>query len=167
MIAIVAIDQANGIGRDGQLLQPIRQDLKRFKQITMGKVLIYGAKTLATFPGKKVLPGRKNLILSRKLKAEEVPGGEIMRSLDDLLARLAELKEAGRTEDDFCIIGGASVYASLLPYTHRVELTRIDQVFPADAHFPDLPAHSFVLQDQGPCLSEGDIRFRYETWVRS
>lgn len=167
MIAIVAIDQANGIGRDGQLLQPIHQDLKRFKQITMGKVLIYGSKTLATFPGRKVLPGRINLILSRKLKAEEVPGGEILRSLDALLTRTAELKKEGRTEDDFCIIGGASVYAALLPHTHRVELTRIDQVFPADAHFPDLPAHGFVLQNQGPYLSEGDIKFRYETWVRS
>ncbi|MDO5033412.1 MAG: dihydrofolate reductase [Eubacteriales bacterium] len=166
MIAIVAIDQANGIGRDGQLLQPLHQDLKRFKEITMGKVLIYGSKTLATFPGKKTLPGRLNLILSRRLQAEDVPSGEIMRSLDDLLARLEELKAAGRTEDDFCVIGGASVYQALLPYTHRVELTRIDQVYPADAYFPDLEAEGFIRQEQGPTLSEGDINFRYETWIR-
>lgn len=166
MIAIVAIDQANGIGRDGQLLQPIRQDLKRFKQMTMGKVLIYGAKTLATFPGQKVLPGRLNIILSRKLRPEDVPGAEIVRSIEELEKRVTGLKKEGRTEDDFCIIGGASVYAALLANTHRVELTRIDQVFPADVHFPDLEANGFVLKDQGPYLSEGEIQFRYETWVR-
>lgn len=166
MISIVAICQDNGIGKDGQLLRPISNDLKRFKKITMGKVLIYGRKTLDTFPGKKVLPGRLNLILSRSLKEGEVKDAVICDSIPSLLAKLEALKAEGRTEDDFCVIGGASVYESLLPYTHAVNLTRLDAVYPADSYFPDLPEEGFVCKEESPWQMDGDLRYRYEYWER-
>ncbi len=166
MIAVVAIDQAYGIGKDGALLKPIGADLKRFKSLTMGKVLIYGSKTLKTFPGEEPLKGRQNLILSRKLAPDAIPRAEIYPSLVALLERVDELKKAGRQEDDFCVIGGTSVYECMLSYYDKVYLTRIDAVFPADCYFPNLEDNGFKKKEESSWLEEDGVRFRYETWVR-
>ena len=65
MIAIVAVDKNWGIGKDGEQLIYIPEDLKRFKAFTIGNTIILGRKTMYTFPGSKPLKGRRNLILSR------------------------------------------------------------------------------------------------------
>ena len=65
MIAIVAVDQNWGIGKDGDQLMYIPEDLKRFKAFTTGNTIVLGHKTVATFPGGKPLKNRRNLILSR------------------------------------------------------------------------------------------------------
>lgn len=64
MKAIVAVDNNYGIGNDGELLEWIPTDLKRFKELTLNKVIIYGRKTLYTFPNKQPLKNRINIILS-------------------------------------------------------------------------------------------------------
>lgn len=164
MIAIVALDAFNGIGREGELLAHISTDLKRFKQLTMGKVLIYGRKTLDTFPGRRVLPGRHNIILSSGLQPGEVENAEILSSLEALDARLEQLKNEGYTENDFCLIGGASMYKQLLPRCSHVSVTRIHAIFEADAFFPDLRKAGFELREEGPLLREGSYQFTYEEW---
>lgn len=166
MIAIAALDALDGIGREGALLAPLSADLKRFKSLTMGKVLIYGRKTLDTFPGKRVLPGRVNLILSSGLKQGDIPGGEIAANIDELKKCLDELKNEGYQEDDFCLIGGASVYRQLLPLCKRVWVTRIHAVFAADAFFPNLIKSGFTLGKKGRLLREGPWLFSYEEWIR-
>ena len=65
MNVIVAVDENWGIGKDGDQLVYLSQDLKRFKALTTGHPVILGRKTLATFPGGRPLKGRRNLILSR------------------------------------------------------------------------------------------------------
>lgn len=167
MIAIAALDLANGIGRNGQLLKPISADLKRFKRITMGKILIYGRKTLDTFPGKKILPGRKNFILSQSLSTEEVPGAQIFPSLEALLSECEALKRRDAYKDqDFCVIGGASIYRQLLPYCHELDITRIQEVYEADAFFPDPALHGFLMDSVSEELSEDQIIFHHEHWIR-
>lgn len=166
MIAIVAADQNWGIGKDGQLLCPISSDLKRFKALTMGKVLIYGRKTLDTFPGRRVLPGRMNLIMSRSKSASEIPGSEIFRGKEELLNRLEELRQEGRREEEFCVIGGASIYALFLPEITAVELTRIHETFDADAYFPNLEHEGFRCVHQEDPITENGTTFHYERWER-
>lgn len=166
MIQIVAIDQNRGIGKDGQLLHPIRADLKNFKKLTMGKVLIYGSKTLETYPGRKVLPGRLNLILSRHLQPGDVPGARIIPDVEHLQTVLTDLQVEGYTEDDFCVVGGASVYEQLLPYSDKLYLTRIDQNFAADRFYPDFESAGFVAEAVGEWQEEAGVRFRYELWRR-
>ena len=65
MNLIVAVDKNWAIGRDGDQLIYIPEDLKHFKALTTGHPVILGRKTLATFPGGRPLKGRRNLILSR------------------------------------------------------------------------------------------------------
>ena len=65
MKAIVAVDRNWGIGRDGDQLVYLSEDLRRFKALTLDHAVILGRRTLATFPGGRPLPRRRNLVLSR------------------------------------------------------------------------------------------------------
>lgn len=151
MNAIVCADRNWGIGREGALLVRIPEDLRRFKALTTGHAVILGRKTLATFPGGRPLPGRRNLVLSRDPEFQP-EGVEVFRGLDALLKAAAP--------EDF-VIGGAEVYRQLLPYCGRVYVTRLDEAYPADAFFPDLDAcHGWRLVSTEP----GGPGFRYDTY---
>lgn len=132
MNLIVAADRHWGIGRRGQLLVRIPNDHKLFREETYGKVVVFGRKTLQTFPQGMPLPGRKNIVLSRNPDFQ-VKGAAQVHSLEELLLELKNYP----SEDVYCI-GGESVYRLLLPYCDTAHVTRIDHVYEADAHFPDL-----------------------------
>jgi len=155
MQAIVCVSRSWGIGRDGQLLFRISADLKRFRALTSGKTVLYGRKTLLTFPGARPLPNRRNVVLSRDLPA----GGGLLvaRSIPEALALAGE---------DAVVIGGASVYRALLCQCDRVFVTQVDADPPADTFFPDLDADPrFRAACEGPWLEEGGLRFRYVDYV--
>lgn len=158
MNVIVAVDQNWAIGKNGDQLVYLSEDLKHFKALTMGHPVISGRKTIATFPGGRPLKGRRNLILSRTLDfAPE--GAEIFSDIPALLA--------AAPEDSF-IIGGASVYAALLDRCDTAYITKIDRAFPeADCFFPDLDIRpEWRVEEQEPALEENGIRFRYITYRR-
>ena len=157
MNLIVAVDKNWAIGKDGDQLIYIPQDLKHFKALTTGHPVILGRKTLATFPGGRPLKGRRNLILSRD-PALSPEGGEVYPDLDRLLA--------AAPEDSF-VVGGASVYSALLPHCRTAYVTRIDAAFPADTYFPDLDAdpHWQIGEISDPLEYDG-ISFRYYAYIR-
>ena len=132
MNAIVAVDKNWAIGYQGELLISIPADHKFFRQETMGKVVVYGRKTLETFPGKRVLSGRTNIILSKNPEFE-ADGAKIAHSEKELMKELEQYD----TQDVY-IIGGASVYKMMLPHCDIVHVTKIERVYQADAYFPDL-----------------------------
>ena len=146
MNVIVAADRNWAIGRDGDQLIYLPEDLKRF----------LGRKTLATFPGGRPLKGRRNLILSRD-PAFAPEGAEVFHDLEALLA--------AAPEDSF-VIGGASVYAALLDRCDTAYVTKIEQSFPgADCFFPDLDARpDWRVEEEGPELEDQGVRFRYVTY---
>ena len=138
MNLIVAVDKNWAIGKDGDQLVYLSEDLKRFKALTTGHPVILGRKTLATFPGGRPLKGRRNLILSRS--ADFAPeGAEVFSDVETLRAVAPE---------DAFVIGGASVYRQLLPWCSTAYVTKIDRAFPADCHFPDL--------DQDPAWEQAE-----------
>ena len=99
MNVIAAVDRNWAIGKDGDQLIYISEDLRRFKALTTGHPVILGRGTLATFPGGRPLKGRRNLILSRN--PDFAPeGAEVFPNLEALLAAAPE---------DAFVIGGASV----------------------------------------------------------
>ena len=157
MHLIVAVDKNWAIGKDGDQLIYIPEDLKHFKALTTGHPVILGRKTMATFPGGRPLKGRRNLILSRD-PAFAPEGGEVYPSLEQLVA--------SAPADSF-VVGGASVYAALLPYCDTAHITRIDAVFPADTFFPDLDAApAGRVQDVSDPMEHDGLSFRYYTYVR-
>lgn len=119
---------ANGvIGRDGTLPWRLSADLKRFKAMTMGKPMIMGRKTFESFPSP--LPGRRHIVLTRDC-AWHAEGAETACSMDDALALAGE--------GEVPVIGGAEIYALLLPRARRVELTEVHADYEGDTVMPPL-----------------------------
>lgn len=124
MIACVSKD--SGLGKDGELLWYIPEDMKFFRETTKGSMVIMGRKTFESI-GRK-LPGRENVVLSsRKGGAEDVTWCT-REGLDEILRSTAGKK---------FIIGGASLYAMFLPEAEKIYLTEVDGTKPADTWFPD------------------------------
>lgn len=158
MNVIVAVDEKWAIGKDGDQLVYIPEDLKRFKALTTGHPVILGRKTMATFPGGKPLKGRRNLILSRN--PDFAPeGAEVYRDMDSLLAQAPE---------DAFVIGGASVYSALLEKCDTAYVTRIHRAYPADCWFPDLDRDpAWKLAEESEPMEHEGLTFHYATYKRA
>ena len=156
MNLIVAVDRNWAIGKDGDQLVYLSEDLKHFKALTTGHPVILGRKTLATFPGGRPLKGRRNMILSRS-PGFAPEGAEVFQNLPALLEAAPE---------DAFVLGGASVYAALLDRCGTAYVTRIEASFPGpDCFFPNLDRlPQWHVTDEGPTLEEQGLRFRYVTY---
>ena len=127
---IVAVTTDNAIGRDGNLVVHIRDDMRHFREVTMGHPVIMGRKTWESLPG-GALPGRRNMVVSRNAdyRAE---GAETYTSLQAAI-------DALRPGDEAMIIGGAEIYRQAMPLANRLYLTLIDTTVPdADTFFPPI-----------------------------
>lgn len=166
MTAIVAVDENWAIGKDGQLLFHISADLKRFKALTMGHPVILGRKTLATFPGGRPLKGRANLILTTDPHFR-VPGMHRAQTPNRIYHSTAALLRYA--PEDSVVIGGESVYRSLLERCGRVYVTKImSTVEGADAFFPNLDTDpNWYAVETGEPQEENGIRFQYVTYERA
>jgi dihydrofolate reductase len=126
-ITIVVARAQNGvIGRDGKLPWHLSADLKRFKALTMGSVMVMGRKTFESLPG--LLPGRRHIVLTRH-PSWRTEGAEVAHSVDEAL----EL--AG--DERISVIGGAGIFASFLPLADRIELTEVLADVPGDTFIDD------------------------------
>lgn len=159
MQAIVNVTENWAIGRDNRLLFPLRADLRRFKELTMGHAVVMGRRTLETLPGKKGLPGRRNLVLTANPNFT-APDVEVVHTpLQAVFATGAE---------DFCI-GGESVYRALLPVCDRVFVTKVLMTAEdADAFFPNLDEDpAWRIASESEIMEENGIRFRYVDYMRA
>jgi dihydrofolate reductase len=130
-ISIVVARARNGvIGRGGKLPWHIPADLRRFKALTMGSVMVMGRKTFDSLPG--LLPGRRHIVLTRDRNWFAL-GAEKACSVQAALAM------AGG--DPLSVIGGADIFALFLPHADRIELTEVLEDIPGDTSWPD-PRHS-------------------------
>lgn len=129
MNIIAAVDRNWAIGRKGKLLVSIPGDQKRFREETMGKVVVLGRKTLQTFPQGMPLQGRTNIILSKD-RGYRVKGGLVVHSIEALMEEVSKYPSG----DVYCI-GGESVYRQLLPHCDVAHITKIDHSYEADAYF--------------------------------
>lgn len=154
LIASVGLD--NELGRDGDLCWHIPEDLKHFKETTMGASVIMGRKTWESLP-RKPLPGRTNIVItsSSDYAAE---GATVVHSLAEALKAAGD---AGKF-----IIGGESIYREALPLASTLELTRIEANDPeADKFFPHFDTKNWKLTKISESKTSPDgIHFRYETY---
>lgn len=126
---IASVGKNLEIGRNNQLLWPIKEDLKFFKDQTMGKPIVMGMSTFESM-NRRQLPGRQSVILTRK-NIELDKGITIVHSIDELLKYIEDYKE------EVMIIGGAAVYKQMIDYADKLVLTEVDRnCFDADAYFP-------------------------------
>lgn len=131
---IVAVDRNWAIGNRGDQLYYIREDLRHFKELTLGHPVIMGRKTFEALP-RGPLPGRRNIVITRQTDYRP-EGAEVAASLEDAIALCAGA-------DEVFIIGGAQVYRQAFPLATDFYLTQIDAAAPeADTFFPALEIES-------------------------
>jgi dihydrofolate reductase len=127
-ITIVVARAINGvIGRDNQLPWHIPGDLKRFKALTMGSVMVMGRKTFESLPG--LLPGRRHVVLTRDA-GWQAEGAEVAHDVEGALALAGS--------EPVSVIGGAAIFALFEPLADRIELTEVIAETPGDVTMPDL-----------------------------
>ena len=127
MISIIAaVGKKNALGRGNDLIWHIKEDLKNFKDLTMGKYIVMGKNTYKSLP--RHLEGRKYIVLSSSL--DNIDDGMLFKDFNKLLEFVKNLDE------EIMIIGGASIYKLFLPYANKLYLTEIDSEEQADVYFP-------------------------------
>ena len=132
MNLIAAVDKNWAIGRNNKLLVSIPDDMKFFRETTTGKVVVMGRKTLESFPGKKPLKNRVNIVLTSD-NSYQVDGAVIVHDMDELHEELKKYDS-----QDIYVIGGESIYRQLLDECDVAHITKIDFSYEADAWFPNL-----------------------------
>lgn len=147
MVAVV--DVHNGLGFENQLLCHLPADLKHFKEITWGKPIVMGYKTYESIG--RLLPGRKNIILSRNNR--EIPGATIVHSIEELLL-------ITKDEPELMIIGGGAVFALFFEKADQIYLTRIQHEFRADVFFPILDPKAWQCTEER--YLPRDIKNKYD-----
>jgi dihydrofolate reductase len=126
--AIVAMAENGVIGQDNKLIWHLPNDLKHFKENTMGKPIVMGRKTYESIG--RPLPGRRNIILSSQ-KDLEIPGCEVMHSVEEIL-------EATREVPELMITGGGEIYRLFMSYVTRLYITYVHVEVPGKTTFPEI-----------------------------
>jgi dihydrofolate reductase len=151
LIAALARNRAIGVGN--RLPWHISEDLRRFRRLTTGHVLVLGRKTFESI-GSRPLIGRVLVVVSRRGRpeTEAQKNVEWAGSVEEALARATEIAEAGGCDEVF-VAGGGEIYRQTLPVADRLQLTLIEEDFPGDAYFPDYDPAQWTLverEDHGP-----------------
>lgn len=156
MIAIIAAIAGNGvIGCEGKLPWQghLPADMQRFRELTVGKVVIMGRKTWESLPNKfRPLPDRVNIVLSRDA-SYDAPGAIVTSSL----ARALEMSKGQAV----FVIGGSSVYEEALPLADKLYITRVTGTFPGDVFFPDIDDYEWELTREDEYSQNEQNHFDY------
>ena len=136
---IVAIANKNVIGKDNKLIWNIPEDLKRFKQITTGHKIIMGRKTFESLG--RILPNRKHI---------------------------SKLDKYKNSEEECFVIGGATIYKLLMPYSKKMYITKINQDFDGDVFFPEIKEEEWkeISKEKGLKNEENPFDYEYITYIR-
>lgn len=132
MNLIAAVDNNWGIGKNNELLVRIPEDQKFFRSMTTGKVVVMGRKTLESFPNKRPLKNRVNIVLTHN-PDYKVKDAIVVHSLDQLHEELKKYPS-----EDVFVIGGQKIYEQLVDECDVAHITKIDFAYDADAWFPNL-----------------------------
>lgn len=163
MIVLIAAVAKNGvIGKDNALPWHLPEDLKHFRQLTTGHVVIMGRRTWESLPERlRPLPGRLNVVVTRNA-GYQAPGASVVHSLD-------AATKVGPTDTAAprFVIGGAELYAEALPLAQRLELTEIDIEAAGDAYFPAFDRRLWREVKRVAGISVNGLRYAFVTYERT
>lgn len=134
---IVAMTQNRVIGIENRLPWHIPEDLKRFKQITLGHPIIMGRKTFESIG--RPLPKRTNIVITRD-REYRVEGAAVCHSFEEAL----DWARRSPGSDEIFVIGGAEIFKLALPVCWRLYLTEVHWPFEGDTFFPDFNEKEFT-----------------------
>lgn len=157
---IGAASDNNVIGQLGQIPWKLPDDLKYFKEKTMGKPIIMGRKTFDSMG--KPLPGRTNIVVTRRQDLK-LDGVLITDSLESAL-KLAEKEKP----EEIMVIGGGEIYRQALPHASRIYLTRVHTTVEGDAFFPEFSEDEWELlsEEKHEKDARNEFDYTYLTYER-
>ena len=159
---IAAVGENWELGKDGDLLFSIKEDMQFFRRTTMDNVVIMGRKTLESFPGQKPLKNRVNIVLTRN-KNYSVEGAVVVTTLDELFA---ELEKYG--EKEHIVIGGGEIYSLLMPYCTKAYITKVDADKEADTFLPNLDDdNAWSIASESEVFDNGKVTYKFVTYKRN
>jgi dihydrofolate reductase len=153
---IAAVARDGGIGHGGGLLVRLPDDLRRFKQITLGTPVVMGRKTWQSIG--RALPGRRNIVVTRD-PAFRAEGAEAAASLDAALALAGSAPLVH-------VIGGADLFTLAMPIADELQLTEVDAQFPADTFFPAWDRSRFAEVSREPRETAEGLRYAFVTYKK-
>ncbi len=149
---VVAYDKNKAIGLNGKMPWDIPGELKRYRELTTGNVIIMGRKTYEAVG--RPLPNRINIVITTTV--DEIEGCLIARSLEEAITLAGDR--------DIYISGGAKVYEASLPFVEKMYITEIDAEYEADTFFPDFDENLFI-KETGETYYEEET-YTYVTYTR-
>ena len=153
---IACVGKNRGIGKDNELIYHFKEDMKFFKEHTMGKKMIMGRKTLESLP--HLLPGREHLVLTRNNL--NIDGVKVFHSKEEILEYLENIDE------EVMVIGGSSIYKEFINIADKMLITLIDKEYnDADTYFPIIDNNEWdkeVLNN----INENDINYEHVLYTR-
>lgn len=158
---VVAASGNNVIGHRGRLPWRLPDDLRRFRELTMGKPIVMGRKTHDSIG--RPLPGRRNIVVTGN-RGLAIDGCDVVNSPDEALALATE---EGASE--VMVIGGESIYRAFLTHTGRIHMTRVHATIEGDAFFPRLNADEWrcTWTEPHPATADQSLAYTFETLERT
>ena len=150
---IAAIGKNRELGLRGKLLWHIPEDMRRFKELTIGHPVIMGRKTWESLPEKfRPLPGRANIVVTRQANYRAA-GAIVADSLEVARAAAASASELPKGSSapgasEIFVIGGGELYREVLPLANRLYLTLVETTSPADTFFPDYAQDFKIISNE-------------------
>lgn len=152
---IAAIGKNNELGKNGDLIWKIKEDMKFFKETTINHPVVMGRLTFESLP--KVLPNRKNIVISSsQINNSEI---EIYKSIKEFLECYNNCRE------DIFIIGGASIYREFIKVANKMYLTLIDSTADADVYFPKFSLNDWE-ENILSCGEENLVKYKHVLYKR-
>lgn len=147
---ISAVAENRAIGKNNELLWHIPEDLKRFKEITTGHVVIMGQKTFESIG--RPLPDRTSIVISDDLSFNPADA-VIARSIEESIEKAKEIEK-----EEIFICGGGSIYRQFMPLADKLYLTIVEGNFEADTFFPDYSEFKKIIKEE----KGSDEKYKYK-----
>ena len=163
VVHVVAMDQQRCIGQGNQLPWHISADLKHFKEITQGGVVIMGRKTLESMG--RTLPKRVNWVITRDPNWA-FEGTKVAHSIEDALQQAVADVQASEKPNTLFIIGGGEIFTQTLNIADRLELTHVDLDVQGDAHYPKISEDFQKVNSEHHQDEKSLVKFEFATYQK-
>ncbi len=161
IVHVVAMDQQRCIGKGNDLPWHISADLKHFKEITQGGVVVMGRKTLDSMG--RALPKRINWVITRD-QNWSYDGIKVAHTIEDALEQAIADVETSEKPTSIFIIGGGEIFKQTIAIADRLELTHIELDVQGDAHYPEIPAEFKKVASEAHIDDKTAIAFEFATY---
>ena len=165
MNAIVAVDENWGIGCNGELLVHIPEDMKFFKEKTIGSTVIMGRKTYDSLQ-KKPLENRENVVITNSPMLKDGVVFVNLNRVKDVFEFMSKINE--HECNDMFIIGGGQIYKELLPYCKYAYVTKVYHAYEnVDTYFPNIEnMDEWEIESESEVKEYNGVKYQFCTYIR-